>query len=436
MNQRCLKINEGTAKTLLPFAFAVIALTQSACVSPTLQRGDIEQYLLRQQPGEALKKLESHRPVGRNESLYLLDKAMLLRMQDQFEDSNIAFEQAKTLTQELDAISLREQAAAVLINDSMRSYLPRIFEQVLIHCFQAINYLQLEQYDEARVEILQLDELLKQEDEIQIPFARYLSGLVFEFNHELDNTLIAYRKAYHAYLSNNSAIPLILQEDLLRLTDYLGLDEEHQKFAYEFALKDWPRQQEINQQARAIAFVFNGLIPRRHSLEINAHSPTDGQLHRISTPFYEHRAVRVYRAELSTGSSASSSEIMAELDKHARAALEKEMPAIIARTIARVSIKNEVVDKTRNNTPALSFALNIATFLTEQADTRAWNTLPQQILVMRLNLPPGSHNIKLSLSGSSLPGTIQSWQQVNINKGEVKMFIYHWPESYVTHRRP
>ena len=112
------------------------------------------------------------------------------------------------------------------------------------------------------------------------------------------------------------------------------------------------------------------------------------------------------------------------------------MPAIIARTIARVSVKNEIVDKTRNNTPALSFALNIATFLTEQADTRAWNTLPQQILVMRLNLPPGSHNIKLSLSGSSLPGTIQSWQQVNINKGEVKMFIYHWPESYVTHRRP
>jgi hypothetical protein len=163
-------------------------------------------------------------------------------------------------------------------------------------------------------------------------------------------------------------------------------------------------------------------------------SPTDGQLHRISTPFYEHRAVTVYRAELSAESSSTSSELIAELDNHARAALKNEMPAIIARTIARVSIKNTVVDKTRDNSPLLSLALNIVTFLTEQADTRAWNTLPQQILIMRLNLPAGSHDLKLSLSGSTLPGTIQTWQEVDINKGESRLFSYHWADSYVTQR--
>ncbi len=436
MKTRCLKSCKGTAKYALPFTLGVIALTQIACVSVTLERSDVEYYLLRQQPEQALATLESHKPKDRNKSLYLLDKAMLLRMQNRFVDSNSAFEKAKVLTQKLDAISLREQAAAITINDSQRSYLPRIFEQALVHCFQAINYLQLQQYDEARVEILQLNELLKQEDEIQIPFARYLSGLVFEFNRELDNALIAYRKAYQAYGSYDSAIPLMLKEDLLRLTDYLGLSEEHKAFNDEFALGTWPNQQEVNQQARAIALVFNGLIPRKHSFEINVQSPTDGQLHRISTPFFEHRAVRVYSAELSAESSSTNSELIAQLDKQARAALADEMPGIITRTIARVSIKNKVVDKTRNDTPLLSFALNIATFLTEQADTRAWNTLPQQILIMRLNLPAGSHDLKLRLSGSSLPGTMQSWQQVNINKGESRLFSYHWPDSYVTQRRP
>ena len=438
MDQKCLRSNKGTAKKALLCIFAVITLIQTACVgfSVTRQRDDIEHYLLNQQAEQALAKLESRKPESRNKSLYLLDKAMLLRMQNQLEDSNTAFEQAKALTHELDAISLREQAVAVSINDSFRSYLPRPFERVLVHCFAAINYLQLEQYDEARVEILQLDELLKQEDKIQLPFARYLSGLVFEFNHELDNALIAYRKAYQAYQTDNSPIPLILQEDLLRLTDYLGLEDEKQKFENEFELERWPSQKELNQQARAIAFVFNGLIPRKHSFEINVHSPTDGQLHRISTPFYEHRAVRVYGAELSTEASSVGSQTLAKLDKHARAALADEMPAIIARTIARVSIKNKVVDKTRDDNPLLGFALNIATFLTEQADTRAWNTLPQQILVMRIDLPVGSHDIKLSLSGSHLPGSVQSWQQVNINKGEAKLFSYHWPDSYVTHRRP
>ena len=436
MKPGCLTSSKGTAKYVLPFALVVIILTQSACVSITGDRGEIEGHLLNHQPEQALATLESYEPSDRNKSLYLLDKAMLLRMQNRFEDSNQAFEKAKALTQELDAISLREQAAAVSINDSLRSYLPRIFEQVLVHCFEAINYLQLQQYNEARVEILQLNELLKQEDDVQIPFARYLSGLVFEFNQELDNALISYRKAYQAYGSHNRSIPLMLKEDLLRLTDYLGLSEEHKTFLDEFELEAWPNQQEVRQQARAIALVFSGLMPRKHSFDISVQSANDGQLHRISTPFYEQRAVKVYRAELSAESSSTHSELIAELDQHARATLEREMPAIIARSIARVSIKSNVVDETRNDTPLLSLALNIAAFLTEQADTRAWNTLPQQILIMRLNLPAGNHDLKLQLSGPTLPGTMQAWQQVNINKGESRLFSYHWPDSYVTQRRP
>lgn len=436
MKQRCLNKNKGTDKHLLALAYVVIALTQSACVSLTYQRDDIERFLLTQQPAEALAILEKRKPESRSKSIYLLDMAMLLRMQGKLEASNTAFEQAKSVIQELDAISLREQAAAVSINDSMRSYLPPPFEQVLVHCFKAINYLELSQYNNARVEVLQLDELLKHKKGIQLPFARYLSGLVFEFNHELDNALIAYRKAYQAYQSTSTAIPPVLQQDLLRLTGYLGLSEEQQQYADQFGLEFWPDQQEVNQQARAIALIFNGLIPRKHSLEVNVQSPTDGQLHRISTPYYEHRTARVYSARLSTESLSTQSQLLDQLDRHAQAALNDEMPAIVARTIARVSIKNSAVDKTRNDSPLLSFALNIATFLTEQADTRAWNTLPQQILLMRLNLPPGSHDIKLELSGSSLPGTIQTWQQVNIDRGEAKMLSYHWPDSRVTHRRP
>jgi hypothetical protein len=431
-----LTSDKDIAKYALPFLLAAIALTQVACVSVTHERGEIENYLLTQQPEKALTTLENYKPEDRNKSLYLLDKAMLLQMQNRFEDSNSTFEKAKTLTKKLDAISLREQAAAITINDSQRSYLPQNFEQVLVHCFQAINYLQLQQYNEARVEILQLSELLKQKDDLRMPFARYLSGLVFEFNQELDNALISYRKSYQAYGSYNSAIPLMLKEDLLRLTDYLGLKQEHKKFLDEFELDVWPKQQEVDQQAHAVALVFNGLIPRKHSFDINVQSPSDGQLHRISIPFYEHRAVKVYRAELSSETSSTNSELIAQLDKQARTALDNEMPSIIARTIARVSIKNTAVDKTRDDSPLLSLALNLATFLTEQADTRAWNTLPQQILIMRLNLPAGTHDLKLKLSGSNLQSTIQTWPQVEFNKGQSRLFSYHWPESYVTQIKP
>jgi hypothetical protein len=298
-----------------------------------------------------------------------------------------------------------------------------------------MNYLELRQYDDARVEILQLDELFKQQDDFQLPFARYLSGLVFEFNQEPDNALVAYRKAYEAYRGHRREIPRLLQQDLLRLTDYLGLTDEQRQFDEEFALEKWPTQQHVRQQARAVAILFNGLIPRKHSHEIMVQSPSDGQFHRISTPFYEQRHTRVYNAVLGSGAANSHSELLADLDRHARAALHDEMPGIIARTVARVSVKNKVVDDAREKQPLLSLALNVVAVLSEQADTRAWYTLPQEILVTRLELEPGLHDLQLRLSGSYRPDANQSWQQIEIKSGETIVFGLHWPESYSNLRR-
>jgi hypothetical protein len=111
------------------------------------------------------------------------------------------------------------------------------------------------------------------------------------------------------------------------------------------------------------------------------------------------------------------------------------MPGIIARTVARVSVKNKVVDDTREQQPLLGLALNLAAVLSEQADTRAWYTLPQEILVARLELEPGLHDLQLRLDGSSQPVARQSWQQIELKPGETIMFSLHWPESYSTLRR-
>ncbi len=421
---------------LKPLAVLVLiglALSQAGCVSGiAYHQVDLEHYLSNNLAAEALEVVELRRRVSRNKSIYLLDKAMLLRMQQQFEASNTAFEQAKDVIEELDAISLREQATAVTINDSMRSYLPPTFERVLIHCFKAMNYLELRQYDSARVEVLQLDEFLKQEDDFRLPFARYLSGLVFEFNQEPDNALIAYRKAYEAYRDSERAIPSLLQQDLLRLTDYLGRVAEHRRFDEEFALVSWPTQQHFREQAHAVAILFSGLIPRKHSHEILAQSPTDGRMHRISTPFYERRYTRVHSAMLASDLAAYDSELFADLERHARAALEDEMPGIIARTVARVSIKNKVVDEASEEQPLVGLALNVLTVLSEQADTRAWYTLPHEILVTRLELEPGQHDLRLLLDGSRRPEASQSWQQIQLEAGETVVFGLHWPESYST----
>ena len=87
-------------------------LAASGCVSTTYIQNPIELQISNQQPALALATLEQLEHKTRDRALYHLDKAVLLRMDGRFEESNAELEIAKTITTELDAVSLREQTAA------------------------------------------------------------------------------------------------------------------------------------------------------------------------------------------------------------------------------------------------------------------------------------------------------------------------------------
>lgn len=426
--------NQETATRAVSLIFAMtIALLGSGCVGFTYQQDALERHLMAQHPEQALAALDALKLSSRDQIIYHLDKGMVLRMQGDFKGSNAAFEPAKTMIAQLDAVSLREQATAVSVNDSMRSYLPPTFERAMLHTVMALNYLEQNDYNGARVEALQLDELLKQhKDDAPLPFAHYIIGLVFEANGELDEALIGYRHSYEAYRSSKTKIPLLLQQDLLRLTQYLGLNDEQKRYEEEFKLQHWPTQAELKQQGQVVAILFNGLIPRKHSEELNLQSPRDGQLHRLSVPFYESRTPQIHSAKMVVADNSSSTQLLDGLDQHAYANLKAEMPAIIARTLARVSVKNRLVDNTRDQSPLLSAALNIATFITEQADTRAWNTLPQELLIARSAVAPGSYNVEMRLEGAQS----KSWPDINLAREKIRFISWHWPNSHVSGRRP
>ena len=410
-----------------------ITLISSGCVSFTYQQDVLEKHLMLQQPEKALKALDDQKLSDRDKVLYHLNKGILLRMQGELQASNTALEQAKPIIETLDALSLREQAAAISVNDAMRSYLPALFERAMLHTIMALNYLELGENNSARVEALQLNELLKQNnDNNQLPFAHYIIGLIFEANDELDDAMIAYRQTYNDYRANNTKIPLLLQQDLLRLSEHLGIHDEQKKYQDEFQLKEWPTQAELKQKGQIVAVIFNGLIPRKHSQAISAASFNNGQLHRISVPFYETRIPQIRSITLLAAGQRSQAELIDQLDQHANANLRAQMPAIIARTVARVSVKNKLVDNASGQSPLLGIALNIATFVSEQADTRAWNTLPQNILIARTTLLPEKYDIELKLDNQYS----KLWPDVKITKDTLHFISWHWANSNATGTRP
>jgi hypothetical protein len=425
------------ARRIRPVLLAA-SLAVGGCVSIQYQQDPLEQAVINQQPAQALTILEKENHKNRNATLYHLNKAVLLRMQGEFKASNAELEAAKKIDQELEAISLREQAAAVTVNDAMRSYLPPPFERAMLHCLEILNYLQMNDVDGARVEALQQDVFLTQHyDKKEPPFARYLNGLVFEADGELSDAMIAYRKAYQAFRAAQLPVPKQLQADLLRLTDYLELNNEHDKLQEQFKLKHWPTQAQLNKQGEVIAIVLSGLVPRKHETSIMAQDPESGQLHRISIPFYETRQAQVENMKLVSLNNSSEGELFARLDRQAYASLDDAMPGIIARAVARVVVKNKLSDNMAERNQLLGAITNIAGFITEQADTRGWNMLPQDILVARLALAPGSYDIHVELDNSlgKMVGS-ETEQQVALRPKQKRVYSWHWPASHVTSRNP
>lgn len=416
------------------------ALLASACVSLQYRQDPLQQALQQRQPAQALALLEAQAHKSRDQALYHLNKAVLLRMQGEYSASNGELEAAKQIAQALEAVSLREQAAAVSVNDALRSYLPPPFERVMLYCLKMLNYLELGEVDAARVEALQLDVFLRQHDEAkEPPFARYLSGLVFETNNELSDALIAYRKAYEAYSAAKLPVPPQLQADLLRLTEHQGLADEHRRYREQFDLASWPNQATLEQQGEVIAVVFSGLVPRKHETAIMAQDPRSGQLHRIAIPFYEQRQAQVANVRLlghdNNGDKRSEGGVFGRIDTQAYAALDQAMPGIIARAAARVAVKNKVSDNMAERNQLLGAITNIAGFISEQADTRGWNTLPQRIVLDRMALPAGVHNIEVNFvnhSGQVIAN--ETLPQVTLRPAQKRFYSWHWPASHVTSR--
>lgn len=438
----------------LIFPLATLALLFSGCASYSDSFSVIESDMAAQRFGAALETLERQRHPKRDRLLYLLNKAMLERMNGDYAASNRTFEAAKARMEELRGLSLREQGQSLVINDATRSYAGEEFEQVLVHLYMALNYLQLGERIDARVEALQVDERLREITQ-RLPenrytedaLARYLTGIIYEELGERSDAMIAYRKAYEAYRrygqNYSVAVPESLKRDLLRLSQQMGLTGEMQQYRKEFRIERWLSAEELTEQGELIFILHNGLAPIRREHAVTVPDPASGHFVRIALPYYESRPTPVDDARVTAGGTSASAEVAEDIRAIALKDLETKMPAITARALARAVLKAQMAKAARENArqqnqnnagaAVAAMAVEIAGLVTERADTRSWLTLPSRIHLARLPLPPGTYTVKVDLLGDD--GQIVSTQEyanMDIRRGAKTWLSPHWIPSTVT----
>ncbi|MGA2052600.1 MAG: hypothetical protein ABSH19_04740 [Opitutales bacterium] len=93
---------------------------------------------------------------GTNALLWQLEAGATTRANSQFNDSLLAFSQSENLFDYWDArpdISISGEAAATMVNQTILPYRGHAYDKIMASTYQALNYLDLGRYDEARVEI-------------------------------------------------------------------------------------------------------------------------------------------------------------------------------------------------------------------------------------------------------------------------------------------
>jgi hypothetical protein len=361
-----------------------------------------------------------------------LNKGMLRRMTDDYAGSNRIFESAKRRIDALYGISVTDTAASLTINDAIRDYTGARYEQVLLHAYMAMNYLELGELDAARVEMLQADVKMMEwgEQPDEDPFVRYLAGMIFEALGEDDQALVSYRKARNIYLAASDeqhiAVPMMLKKDMLRLLAGMGLWDEYRQLQAEFGLAGFKPIELDDNFGELIVILNSGLAPIRTEAAVMTYSSEVQDLVRVAFPVYQAEPVPAKRSRLTVADRSIDLETVENIDGLARHALDQEMPLIMTRAIARAVVKYQSQKSANQQNALAGFLLTVTNLATERADTRSWTTLPKEIQMTRVILPAGEQDVSIEILNAAGRAVDVIEADVEIRTQQRTFLTHHW----------
>lgn len=396
-----------------------------------------------------------------DKTLYMLERARVAQLggdlQTSIEDFSLAM-QNEAQADDRARISLTETAAkgvALVSSDNVLPFRASSYERVLMHHYQAMNYLAENKLEAAGVEIRRASleqkealerhhkELVKADEQarkqnynsgytqsqvdsqframyaaagnvknsFQNAYTFYFSGVIWEMMGEENDAYIDYRKALEIFPDNT-----YLQKDVLRLSDRLGFRDEYDLFSKKFAIK--PEEPPAN-SGEIVILYEEGYVPVKEEAAIHVALPTG--FHSLALPFY--RDITLATGHLSVsepGGTFGSSEQIVDVRALAIKDLQEKMPGIVIRQVLRIIAKDKLQQTAKDQlgTAGEIFSM-VYSVVSESADRRSWLTLPRNAQVFRSRLTSGEHELNLSSSKNARSS------RVKVNIRENKISVLH-----------
>jgi len=367
---------------------------------------------------------------GADGLLYAQEAGRVAQISGDFEASKEYYQQAVAGYLKFDdkaTLSVSDMgatASSLFINDNVIPYRGPGYERVMLHQYQALNYIFSGDQQGALVEVRRSNDLQSSEqaryqksnESVQAmangtidaevnklgkaagtvtssflnAYSYYTTGVLHEILGEPNDAFIDYRKA--AQISPDNPY---LQKDLVRLAKQLSMPQ-----ADEFERRWGKATRAKKEQGEVIFLIERGFVPEKQSLTVPFTIHGNWQTASLATYTSNSRPVSPGKIK-GLGKSLTAAPI-ANLDALAITALKEELPAALIRQAARVYAKSEMArsvesnSKKRNNETDIGvIAMQIFNVITEQADRRSWLTLPKQAQIARTYLNSGSYSVQL-----------------------------------------
>lgn len=371
--------------------------------------------------GKFAEAVEQFKPLAEKKNndqlVYMLDYGVSLQLAGQMKESNRMFIAADKLADQLDYHSVSNIAASMVLNEEMKVYKGDTFEKVFINAFLAMNFLSLNQLDDALVEARRMNEKYlkyrsdeKKKFELNV-FGKYLSAIIWEANRSYDDAFIAYSEAYKI----DSSI-VTLPSDLVRSAKLAQRPDEYVRLKKQFPQVVEDKNWYDKSQGELVVLVQQGWGPRKET------NPAAYEF-----PMLVPTSSSTQRAQVAiAGVGEFKSQPVYDVTEAAVETLKDDQAALLGRRLAAKAAKAVVADQVRQKDELLGALTWVAMRVTERADLRQWSTLPQTIQVIRVPLKAGKY--KVSLQGLSFNNVTTAdqlpEQEIEIKSGRKKFIVW------------
>ena len=368
--------------------------------------------------------------------MYYLDLGMLYHYNVDYQLSNQFLTQAEQAIEELYTKSVSKAALSLLLNDNVLDYSGEDYEDLYLNIFKALNYINLEQVDEAFVEVRRVNDKLA---ELEDKYSAMSKNMNTSKNAKIE-VKPGQNKFYNSALAHYLSILLYRNKDRW---DDVRIDTE--KFSdawksesdvYNFSKPDISATLDQDATGRLNVFCFTGKSPEKRSrtwwirtfkdhLFIGASKEslsgnkvtnyfdmiywkgiTDNLFFKFQIPVMQSRSSQVDRIQLLVDGKSYKTALLENIDNVATSTFEVKKNMIYLKTIIRTISKGllskqgkDKIDEQVGNvlvSSIFNLGADLAVSATEQADLRISHFFPQHANVVEIHLSPGDHQVVIN----------------------------------------